>query len=242
MANISGSALLSSEDLYTINTTIPSGYYLGQYVEGNDGKGFRFAKVGASTLVVGNLLQSSAVDTQFTNMAVPANAVGSTAVTVTNGTTTVAANDFDGGSLSIYTAPGLGEEYTILGHSTGTSGASLTLYLDRGLRTAWNTSTKVNMRRSPWSGVVQGVGTTLTGTAVGVALVAGTIGTFCWVQTHGVGPALSDASSILVGSAVMPSSSVAGAVGLATAGFPIVGQAMQAAATGHTIAVQLTID
>ncbi len=250
MANIAGPKTISELDLYTTTTQIPGGFAIGDVVYGPNGKQFRLALVGASNLVMGNMLQSSAVDTQFTNMAIPTAVTaaqvtaGTYQIDVTNGTTTVTTGKFIGGSMSVYTAGtvAVGDEYTILDHTTGTSGQTLTLYLDRPLRAAFTTSAKVNMRRSPWSGVIQSPATTLTGSPAGVAMFAATAATYCFVQTHGVGAVLSDGSSILVGSPVAVPSGTAGAVILGAAGLANVGYAMQAGAAAKAIAVQLKID
>lgn len=245
MAFLTGNPIISDSDLYSSSTVLPSGLYVGQLLFGANGKAFRYALVGASNLVMGNVIQSSAVDTQFTNMAVGvAGVVGDMSLTITNGTTTVSANQFDGGSISVYTAGtvAIGEEYTIVGHTTGTSGATLTIYLDRPLRTAYTTSAKVNMRRSPWSGVIQAPATTLTGTIAGIAPFALTAAQYGWLQTKGVTAALSDGSSILVGSAIASPSGTAGAVTLSVAGVADLGYAMQVAAAAHAIGVQLQID
>jgi hypothetical protein len=243
MASISNFPTLSWIDLYASDTTVPSGNQLGMLAVGPDGKGYRYALAGVSALTVGNVLQSSAVDTTHTNMAVPAVVtLGSTTVTVTNGTDVVVAGDLVGGTLSVYTTPGLGEEYTIVGNSAATSGSALTLYIDRPLRTAWTTATKVNVLHSPWWKVIAGVGGTLTGTCPGVAIYAIPAGAYGWIQTKGVSAVLSDNTSILVGSALMPSATAAGSAALHLAGFPVIGQAMQAAASTHVIAATLSID
>ena len=249
MANIAGPKTIGELDLYSTMTTVPSGFVIGDLVFGPNGKTFRLALVGASNLVMGNALQSSAVDTQFTNMAVPTAitaaqvTAGVSQIDITNGTTTVSANQFDGGSMSVYTAGtvAIGDEYTIIGHTTGTSGQTLTLYLDRPIRAAFTTSAKVNMRRSPWSGVIQSPATTLTGTPAGVAMFAATAATYAFVQTGGVGAVLSDGSSILVGSGLQVPSGTAGAVTLST-GLAQIGYAMQAAAAAHAIGAQLYIN
>lgn len=246
MASITGVPTLSFIDLYANDTTIPSGYTLGQLIWGNDGKAYRYALAGASNLVMGNVLQSSAVDTQFTNMAIgTAAVVGDNFLQVTNGTTTITANQFDGGSISVYTAGtvAIGDEYTIVGVTgTLTNGGALKVFLDRPVRTAFTTSAKVSMRRSPYSGVIQAPASTLTGTPVGVAMFAQTAANYGFIQSHGVGAALSDGSSILVGSAVASPSGTAGAVILEAAGLSPIGYAMQAAAAAHAIAVDLRID
>lgn len=248
MGAITGTATLSSLDLYTSDTTIPGGLYVGAQAYGPQGQIYRYALAGGSALVKGNLLQSSAEDTQFENMAVTATAVatGGTVqqVNITNGTTTITANQFDGGSVSVYTTPDAGSEYTILGHTTGTSGAALVVTVDRPLQAAWTTSTKVNMKRSPWSGVIQAPATTQTGIPVGVAIYAIPAGAYGWVQTHGVAAVLSDGSTFAVGSEVGTPSGTAGCVTVYAAGttHARVGSVQQAAASGHWISVFLQID
>lgn len=248
MAMLTGVATLSDIDLYTSDTTVPGALYVGALIQDPLGKLFRYSLVGAVTLVVGNLLQAAAEDTQFENMAVLASAIASPGamqtVNVTNGTTTVAANQFNGGSISVYTTPDLGSEYSILGHTTGGSGAALVVNTDRLLQTAWTTSTKINMKRSPWSGVIQFPITTQTEIPVGVAVYAIPNAAFGWVQTRGVAAVLSDNSTFAVGSSVGTSLSAAGAVGVNVAGTTHtgVGVARQANASTHCISVFLKID
>lgn len=247
MAHTTGPAFIGDIDLYSSQTLIPDGYTLGKRLEGTDGRVFRYVLAGASALVVGNLLQESAEDTQFENMSVLAAAVstrGQQTVQVTNGTTTVSANQFDGGSVVVYTTPDLGSEYTILGHTTGGSGATLTLTLDRPLATAWTTATKITMKRSLYSGVIQAPATTQTGVPVGVAIYPIPAGEYGWIQTAGMAGALSDGSTFAVGSDLGTPSGTAGCVTVYAAGttHARVGVARQAAASGHVIAIHLQLD
>jgi len=247
MANISGTPTISGVDLYTSSPTRVSGYQVGDLIFGQNGKGFRYSLNGVAALVMGNLVQASAIDTTYTNMVVAvAGAVGDTSLRVTNGTATITSQQFEGGSLSVYTAGtvAVGDEYTILAVTgTLTTGGALTVHLDRPLRAIFSTSATVNMRRSPWSGVIQSIATTITGSIAGVAPFAATASEYCWLQTKGVGAVLSDGSSIIVGSGVVGgSTATAGACTLQIAGFPYVGMAMQAAAAGKAIAVKLQID
>lgn len=258
-ASLTGDPDIAPFDLYTNTSgTEIMDNMVGQYQPGLNGRWFRLAEVGGSALVRGNVVQSKAVDTQFTNMAVLAAAVatsGLQSVTVTNGTTTINANDFVGGSLSVYTTPDLGSDYVILGHTPNiTSGNAISLVLDRALQNAWTTSTKVSMRTNPWKYVVQSPATTLTGTPAGVAVFAASATTvasgatqanpaqYTWLQTHGVGAVLSDGSSILVGSQLAVPSATAGAAILGAAGLATIGVAMQAGAAAHAISAFLTID
>jgi len=243
MAGLSGTPTIGTVDLYT-SSSVKGNVELGQLIFGPHGKAFRYALFG-ELAVVGDIYQSSVVDTQFDDLAVPAAlAVGVSTVVVTNGTTAVTAGQYVDGTLSVSVTPGLGEEYTIIGHGTAISGAALTLYLDRPLRTAWTTSTKVTVRRSPWSGVVK-CPTSLTGTVVGVALYAVASGEYGWLQTKGVASVLSDNSTGAAGSDVGVPGASAGSVGVNVAGTGksnTVGRAMRALASAKCVPIELCID
>lgn len=248
MAGINGTGILGGVDLYTSTATPGAGMTIGQlFWDGNTGKAFRYSLNGGLALVVGNLLQEAAEDTQFENMAVTATAAGSSYLNVTNGTTTVVPSAFVGGSILIYTAGtiAIGDEYTIVGISgTLTSGGALQVYLDRPLRTAATTSAKVVMKKSAWSGVIQAPATTQTGMAVGVAIYPIAANEYGWVQTHGPAAVLSDGSTFAVGSDVGTPSGTAGAATVFAAGttHQRVGVVREAAASGHAISVFLQID
>lgn len=249
MATISGVSLLSPMDLYTSSASPGEGLSIGQIAwDGKTGKAFRYTLAGASNLVIGNLLQEAATDTQFENMAVgTAGAVGDTVLQITNGTTTVTSAQFVGGTINVYTAGGVavGDEYTITGVTgTLTSGGAMYVSLDRPLRYAYTTSAKVNMKRSPWSGVIQAPATTPTGMACGVAIYPITAAQYGWVQTHGIVSVLSDGSTFAVGSGVGTVSGTAGCVTVATVGTTkqIVGVSRQAAASTKCITAFLMID
>ncbi len=240
MAIFTGQTVITGTDLYTATETPGANMLVGQQAfDADGGKIFRYSLVGASTLVMGNLLQESAQDTTYENMAVgTAAAAGDAYIQVTNGTATITNAQFVGGSISVYTAGtvAIGDEYTITA-ITGT-------LTDRPLRAAFTTSAKVVMKRSPWSGVIQAPATTQTGMAVGVAMTAATALYYTWVQTHGVASVLSDGSTFAVASEVGTPSGTAGAVTVYAAGTTHmkVGVAREAAASAHAINVFLQID
>ena len=259
-ASLSADPEVHYMDLYTdSNGTEILHNMVGQYAPGTNGRWFRLALNGATKLVVGNLLQGAAEDSQFDAMAVTASAVstsGIQTVNVTNGTTTVNMGDYMGGSVGVNVTPDLGSDYVITGHTTATSGGALVLTIDRKLQNAWTTSTKVNMKRNPWAGVIQNIATTPTQMPTGVAIwpiLATTVATttswgtpqYGWIQTHGVSTVSADASAILKGSAVSTGSGTAGAVQL----HPFSGNAsgvgnalMPNGSASKDIAIFLTID
>lgn len=244
---------LSGQDVYTADQV--QNHVPGTIAYASEGRIFRYALNGAVALVAGNLLQEAAEDTTYENMAVLASPIvlpqnGVQTVNITNGTATITQAQFMGGHVSVYTTPDIGKEYDILGITgTLTTGGALTVTLDRPLTTAWTTSTKVNMKKSPWSQVIQAPATTQTGMAVGVinwALPASTatVLQYGWVQTHGPAGVLSDGSTFAVGSGVGTPSSTAGCVTVYAAGttHQMVGVSRQAAASAHNISIFLQID
>lgn len=245
MPSIKG-PILAGQDLYSSSTTAIN--RVGELAMGSKGRLYRYVLVGAADLVAGNLLQESAEDTQFENMAVgTAGVVGDAYIQVTNGTTTVTSAAYENGTITVYTSGTslIGEEYQIT-KVTGvlTSGGAMQVYLDRPLRAAITTSAKVNMKRSPWSGVIQAPATTQTGMAVGVAIYPIKAAQYGWVLTHGEANVLSDGSTFAVGSDVGTPSGTAGCVTVFAAGttHQRVGVVRQAAASGHGITMFLQID
>lgn len=247
MSGISGSPFIGEVDLYTTNVD-QGGPEIGQYIAGDHGKGYRYVKAGASALVVGNLLQGPAADTQFDDMAVgTAGVVGNMFLKLTNGTTVLTGGEMTGGIayVSVNSASGtnLADEYTITGNSAAGSGGVLTVYIDRPLRVALTTSTtKVTLKPSPYNGVLQAVASTLTNIPVGVAIFEIAAGQFGWIQTKGVGAVLADSTSIIAGSQVCGASATAGAVTLQVAGLPSVGSALRAASSGKPLPVYLQLN
>jgi hypothetical protein len=242
MAFLSGGNFVQPLDLYTSTADITQ--RVGAYQENGWGKGFRYVLVGASNLVIGNLLQGPAVDTQFTSMAVPtALTVGQTgAIVITNGSTVVTAGQFAGGSLSVYTAGtvAIGDEYTIVDNGAGANAGAMNVYLDRPLRYAFTTAAKVNMRFNQYASVIQ-YPTSPTGLAVGAAIYPLTAAQYGWIQSKGDGAVLAGDTSA-AGSALMPSTGTAGSTVAQVAANPIVGIALQVGLTTHATAIKLTLD
>jgi hypothetical protein len=237
---------ITNLDLYSSTTDQIGAELVGNRVNGLNGKEFSLALVGASALVAGNLLQTAAEDTTYENMAIgTAGAVGDMFLQVTNGTSTITATQFAGGSIGFYTAGtvAIGDEYTIMDvKGTLTTGGALQVFLDRPLRYAATTSAKVVMKRNLYSGVIQMPATTPTGIAVGIAIFAIPAASYGWVQTRGVASCLSDGSTFAVGSAVGTPSGTAGCVTVYAAATTkqAIGVAQEAAASAHAISVNLT--
>ncbi len=211
MPRTSTTPLISSIDLFKSETNPSTD--VGAVFQTQDGRKFRYTLNGAVALVAGNVIQAKPVDTQFNTMAVTATAIGATVVAVTNGTTTVAANDFKDGILVVDTAPGIGQYSRILAHDTGASGATLNFTLEDPFQVALTTSSKVSVKPNPFRAVVQGAGP-VTAAAVGGAVNLLAASTYGFVQTGGMGGVLSDAT--VTAAATMAMSPSAGTAGAAT--------------------------
>lgn len=223
-------------------------FKIGQLAVSTNGDRFRYVKNGLAALVAGNLLQEPVEDTQFVSMAVPAAvAIGATSITVTNGTTTVTANMFDNGRLTVSTSTGIGQSFHIVSHSTGASGAAITYIVDRPLLVALSTSSKVSTRVNPYNGVIQYPVTTQTGGADGFALIANTISYYGWIQSGGDTAVLFDTGTNTSNgiTALQPSQAVAGAVEITedAAGAQVIGYARQVVSVDSTVAIaHISID
>ena len=200
---------------------------------------YRYARAGSLALVTGNLLQGPTEDTVDQAIAFNAAAIGATSIVSTT-TMTVTANQYAGGYVVVTTAPDLGGSYRIKSHAAFT-GAVATFELEAPLQVAWTTATRADFVANPYNGVLVAV-TTLTSSIVGVAVNDLTASQYGWIQVAGPGPVLNDAAGALtVGNALMPSSSVGGAVRLATAGNRVVAQAMSGIAASVVGLADITI-
>lgn len=177
-----------------------------------DGRVFRYAKAGASDLVAGNLLQSSAPVANHLALTPAAAAVGAVAVTATLGATAATANQYAEGYLQIDTTPGNGYVYTIKDHLAIASAGTgvFNLLADDGIQVALTTASRVGLIANPYSGVIQAP-TTLTAITVGFAAYVISASQYGWIQTWGPVAALINGTPA-VGSGVVAGATTAGSV------------------------------
>lgn len=216
---------------------------IGALVYTNDGRGFRYTKVGATSLVAGKLYQGAAEDaTNQEAITVAVNSIGDTAV-VSTSTVTLAANLLAGGFMTVVSATlGAGFTYKIKGNTAATT-AVTTFTLADPIVVATTGTVIVDVRKNPYDLVVITPAGALTNTAVGVAVYNVTNGYFGWVQTHGPVSVLCS-TTITVGDSVIPiGATAAGAVTVATNGVKApIGYALGAISTTDYGLVFLTID
>lgn len=215
---------------------------LGSKIVSPDGREYRYALVGGSPLVAGTLLQSSAEVTAQQNLTpTAATLIGDTTISVTTGGA-VTANQFAGGFVVITTSTGVGYQYKIFSHGATSGAAALTINLEDPITVATATTSRVDLVANPYAGVIINP-TAASGTVVGVALIAAPAGSYCFVQTRGLGTVLAD-GAVAVGTMVVASNGTAGAVEAgadATDLQSLVGQAVTAISTGEYGAVDFRL-
>lgn len=237
---LSGPVLVAGQGLYETSST--QNHVLGAYAETADGRGFRYAKVGAVSTVPGKLYQASAQDTTNLNpsggISVSAAAIGATSVTLTS-SLTLAANLLQGGFLGVNVTPGQGYMYRITSNTAVSGAANCVVTLEDPIAVALTTSSKVVLTQNPYNGIIVNPATA-SSSPVGVAQYIITNGQFGWIQTFGPALLLND-SGTAVGLGLAPSAATAGSVKTMAATLAQVGYALQVGVTTEYDFVFLTI-
>ena len=178
---------------------------LGQKMIMSDGRAYRFHKVGASTLVVGDLVDGPAIITNHRATAAVARAAGAATIAATLGATLSAVNQYRGGYASVVLTPGGGETYilneniNIQTHAAVASGGVITATLATGetIVEALTTTSDITWILNPYSETIQSPITTLISSLIGVAVKASTTGRFGWIQTRGIATVLVSGSPVV---------------------------------------------
>jgi len=190
-----------------------------------DGRKFRHARMGATAAAAGKLyMQGGAVaDTMFTNDLVCASAdVGDKTLTITTGgTTAVAASYYDDGYVHTASSVGTGIGYTYKVKSAASAAAGsascvITLEDNDAVKVATEGgTTKVGLRANEYNlCTLKTANTVGVGTLAGIACATTAASTYCWLQRGGICSAFADATTIVIGTPLGASTTVAGAVAL----------------------------
>lgn len=227
---LTGFPFLSGQDL-TANSstqTMP----IGSYMETADGRGFRYAKIGATATVPGKVYAAPAWDSTnqapVGGLAVAAAAIGDTQVTLT-GSLTLAANLLAGGYLFTDVTPGQGYVYSINSNTAVSGAANCVITLNDPIQVALTTSSKVVLMKHPYDSIIVSPGGASTGQPVGIASSIISASYFGWIQTYGVAAVLAGVATniSLPGVPVTVSAATAGSVIVSTAILPTIGWAGQ---------------
>ena len=241
---LTGFAQLAGQDLATNSSTqtMP----IGSYMETPDGRGFRYAKIGAVDTVPGKVYAASVWTTSTLapvgGLGLAASAAGATTITLTD-SLTITANQLAGGYVFINITPGQGYTYSIASNTAVSGATGCVLTLNDPIVVALTTASKATLLKHPYDQVIVSPGGASTGQPVGIPNSIITAAYFGWIQTYGVANVLAGvATSIsLPGVPVTVSASTAGSVIVATAILPTIGWAMQLMTATEYDAIFLTI-
>ncbi len=186
---------------------------LGQQLILADGRKYRFTLAGV-LLVPGDAVQAAAALTTSEDLTPTAAALNDRLITFTHGAATTVVNLFAEGYATISVTPGFGQIYKIASHLALTSavaGDIVNLAAGNGIRVALTGTSRVDLCRHPYAGILEMPSAVLTGAPVGVALSAITNGGFGWVQTRGAAAVLGNGALIAGTRAIVPGAAAAGA-------------------------------
>ncbi len=193
---------------------------LGTKLSLNDGRDFIYCKNGGTALTTGLIVSTPAWVSTEANLATDndTGGLGTTDVLITTGST-VSADTYAEGYVSVDTSTGAGTFYKIKTHPTLES-AEGTFTLYDPIVVAWGDSTTVSLVKNPYNGVILSVasGGTETGAQIGVPLIPVTASYFFWAQTRGICN-LFDTGNLAIGVPAMRSTT-AGATIIADSTFP----------------------
>lgn len=241
--SLSGSPIIAGQDVYTESSTPQT--TVGVYAETPDGRGYRYAKIGAVATVAGKVYQGTALDA--TNQqpsgglgVSAAVAIGGTEITIST-STTLAANLLAGGYLSVNASTGAGHVYRIKGNTVTAGAAGCVITLEDPVRVALTTSSKVIVAAHPYSGLVVEPGTP-TAAIAGVATHVVTAAYYAWVQTHGACSVLFTGTGVAGKAVGSLSGGTAGSSAPAIAATNILGYHMATGITTEYALINLCID
>ena len=215
---------------------------LGTRGETSDGRKYRYALAGATTLDPGKLCVDADLVANHTNIVVQtAAAVGATQVKVTLGATAATANQYADGYLTVNDSAGEGITYFINGHAAVASAGVITVNLVDPIKVALTTASEVTLKSNPYDSIVISIADQAD-QPVGVPNVTITNAYYGWVQTGGECAVLAD-EAVVKGLALTTGTGTVGAVeALDAAGEFQIGVASEALVDTEYRSAYLTID
>lgn len=222
--------------------TVQAGHILGGRMIFPDGRAFRYAENAAVELISGNVIQASAPITNHVLQTPTAGAVDDRVLVVALGATAAVVDQYKDGYLHIPIGAAKGQTYTIQEHPGVASSGSFSVPLFEPLQTAVPaTANSISLIANQYKNVIQSPVTTLTASAVGVAVSDLTASLFGWLQV--VGPAsVSTKGTLIIGhNAAMLVTQVA-SVGPAAADTSVIlGRVLNVGTDGNNSLIDLNI-
>lgn len=209
-SQLTGAVVVAAQAIHSESST--QLHNIGDQASSNDGRVFRYAKVGASALAAGKLYQSRAEDTSnFQDLTCAVSSAGATSITTTS-TVTLTANQLAGAFLTIASATtGAGFTYKVKSHAAA-SGAVVTFNLEDPVVVATTGTVKADLHPNIYDAVIIAP-TTSSSKQAGFAVYNVTAAYFGWLCVRGQTAALAQ-GTIVVGDDVCPAeTTTAGAIG-----------------------------
>jgi hypothetical protein len=184
---------------------------VGAYDETIDGRGYRYALAGGTTLAPGKLGVAATADSNATNKTIARTVAAGETQVVFDAGGTIVANVYQDGYLTINDATGEGITYLVANHTGVTGAGEITVNLAEPIKVGLTIDvSEGTLCQNPWSGVVISVADQLDMPA-GVPNVSITNAYYGWVQTKGACAVLAD-ETLAVGENLTIGSSTVGAV------------------------------
>lgn len=230
--------------------TLPAGNVdLGAIGLTTDGRKFRLCLLPTTgtTLAACKLIQGPAQDSHYHLGTVSAQTAGDTSITYTfaGGATTVVANYFAGGFISIVTGTGSVQQLQISGHGAVTSSTTINLQLQDPVVITCTSAATAELYANQYSAPIITPASALTAQLLGAPMVgvtvSTTIPTYFWAQSEGLATVLGQGTTG-IGLDGSNSTSTAGAMMVAAATTPHISTATEAGADGIYTVWNLRID
>ena len=239
---LAGFPQIAAQGIWEENAS--SQHVIGSYIETNDGRGFRYSKIGGTATVAGKVYQGTALDAtnlQPSGGLTPSAdvAIGGTEITVAD-SITLTANLLAGGYLSVVVTPGQGYVYKIAGNTAVSGAVGAVITLADPLQVAITTASNFIVAQHPYSGLVIEPGTP-TAAIAGVAHRVTTASYYGWIQTKGAASVLFTGTGIASKSVGSLQGGTSGSTAPAIAGTNIIGFHMATGITSEYALVNLTI-
>lgn len=206
---LQGVVEIYGQDIYDNSSS--QEHRVGTLGASQDGRFFRYVKVGGSGITAGQLQVAPAPKTNHHNVAASvAAAVDDKTITVTLGATAAVAAEYAEGLIIASDVAPEGSSYIVSNHPAADASATLELKLDEPIKEAITTTSEFCLVHNTW----MKVGTTTDEERVpaGVPLVDMTTLYFGWLQTKGPCPVLCDDGTATVNYPCVADDAQAGAV------------------------------
>jgi hypothetical protein len=201
---------ITDQDLRSIQS-VKASPDLGQLGQTSDGRTFRYALAGGSTLAPGKLAVNADVNSDAVNKTVAATSVAGVTSVVVDVTGSITQNAYAGGFLTINDATGEGISYLVSGNGGRTGAGEITVYLQEPTQTALTVDvSEYTLTVASYSGAVISA-TDQADQPLGVPNVSITNAYYGWLQTGGNCAVLWD-EAVAKGLALTIGTGTAGAV------------------------------